>query len=736
AGTDLASAYQASLGPPAPSYGGQTIATLQLSGWDDANLYTWAQAEFGANTPNPTTDGQYTQIAVDGASPSTPDNMGDDAEVALDQETLLGTAPYADQRAYFTPNTDQGEIDALNQIAKDAAAPGAHIVALSISYGDCESAYVPATVQALEGIFQQLLAEGVTIFAPSGDTGSADCTGSTANAVDYPGSSPSVVDVGGTTLSLGPPVSETAWSGSGGGVSSLFPRPSWQSSLSAIPGNTRVVPDIASDADPNTGYGVYCTTIGCQAGSTNGWSVIGGTSLAAPTAAGLFTSELIDGGLTHGVGDIHQVLYSAPSADFRDITSGSNGSYSAGPGYDEVTGIGAPLWDLLRPLLITQATTYHPVSPVRVLDMRTGVGGTSNPLGPKQTYVLNLAGASGSPVPAGATGVVLNVTATQGTSTTYVSVYPTGDPAGPGSSNLNVTAGQTVPNLVSTRLAPDGSVTFYNNLGTVYVLADLEGYETADTTGATYHPVSPVRVLDTRDGLGAPQAPLGPQGTLNLALAGATGSPVPANATAVALNLTATDTTADTYVSAYPTGESSGPQTSSLNLLAGQTDPNLAIVTLSTQGSITIYNNRGSTDVIADVEGYYTPDTSGVFYHPLDPHRLLDTRSGLGAPQAPVGPHGTISVTVAGVQGTGVPPGVTAVALNITGTNPTSITYLSVYPTGDTNGPHTSNLNLVPGQTAPNLVVVPVASDNTVTIYNNLGSTDVVADVEGYYSTP
>lgn len=737
-GPELAQAYQTHVGPAAPGYGGQTIATLQFGAWDPADLATYAASAFGSGFPNPLTDGQYTGINLSGAPDTTTTASQDNVEASLDQETLLGVAPGARQRAYFAANSFAGIVAALQQIAADAANPALHIVALSDSYGDCEPDYSYSELTQLNQLFEQLVGEGVTVFGPSGDTGSADCYNppqdySTANAVDFPASSPAVVAVGGTTLNLGPPASETAWTCpsvpgqcSGGGASQVFPRPSYQSGL-AIAGTTRLVPDIATDANVQTGYEIY---------AQGTWGPAGGTSLGGPTSAALLTDELIDAGVNSGIGDIHSVLYAAPAADFGQIQpGGNNGSYTAGSGYDEVTGLGAPLWDSLRQALVSATTTYHPLTPTRVLDTRTGVGGFTGPVGPQQAITLPLAGRSNSGVPAGAAAVVLNVTAIQTGAGSYVSVYPTGDSAGPTSSNLNVPAGATVANLVVSRLSPTGAVTLYNSAGKAYLVADVEGYYTPDSTGVFYSPTAPTRILNTATGTGTggSVAPLGPGGTVTVAVAGTSG--VPTDATAVAITLTASQVTATTFLSAYPAGQSGKPTTSTLNLLAGQTRANLAIVGLSS-GSFTVYNNQGSAEVIADLEGYYTAAGSGLYYHPLAPQRLLDTRIGLGAPTAPVGPGGTLTFTVAGMQGEGVPAGVGAVVVNLTGTAPTSTTYLSLYPPGDTTGPQTSVLNLVGGQTAPDLTVVPVAANGTVTVYNNLGSTEVVADVEGYFAGP
>ncbi|MHB8453011.1 MAG: S53 family peptidase, partial [Mycobacteriales bacterium] len=286
---------------------------------------------------------------------STPYSPTPDVEVDLDQEALLAVAPNARQRAYFAPNDLGGYLDALNAVGDDASAanPDLHITALSTSWGRCEEDFAPGptTYTAFEDALDYVVASGVTIFAASGDDGAADaCTNaqgqplSTAS-VDFPASSPAVIAVGGTSLpNPADPAGQTGWSGSGGGPSQLFARPFWQAGL-GIPGNSRLVPDISSDADPATGFAVYATDFPGGPGTKS----VGGTSLAAPTQAALLTDELESHGYSWGLGDIHPALYAAAkSSAFVDITSGgSNGAFSPGPGYDLVTGIGTPNWDSL-----------------------------------------------------------------------------------------------------------------------------------------------------------------------------------------------------------------------------------------------------------------------------------------------------------------------------------------------------------------------------------------------------
>ncbi|WP_329428019.1 FlgD immunoglobulin-like domain containing protein [Streptomyces sp. NBC_01268] len=247
---------------------------------------------------------------------------------------------------------------------------------------------------------------------------------------------------------------------------------------------------------------------------------------------------------------------------------------------------------------------------------------------------------------------------------------------------------------------------------------------------ATYEPVAPARILSTVTGIGAPKAKIGPGGTVTVQVTGR-GGVATTGVTAVTMNVTATNPTASTYVSVYPTG-TNRPATSSLNVAAGRTAPNLVTVPVGKDGKVTLYNHSGSVDLLADVAGSYTLSGQGDRFRAVTPARLLSTVTGTGAPKAAIGPGKTVSVQVAGRGG--IPDtGVTAVTVNVTATNPTAATYVSAYPYG-TPRPATSNLNVTVGQTVANLVTVPV-KDGRITLYNHAGSIDLLADVAGYFTS-
>jgi len=374
--------------------------------------------------------------------------------------------------------------------------------------------------------------------------------------------------------------------------------------------------------------------------------------------------------------------------------------------------------------------TYNSMIPLRVLDTRNG-----SALGPGGSVVLQLGGTS---VPANATSVILNVTATNTSTASSLTLYPTGNSL-PLASNLNWVGGQTVPNLVSVRLGSNGSVTIYNPSGYVNVVVDLEGYFAPSSGGTAGEFVSlpPARITDTRTGSGQPNAGLkmAPYSTLNVQVTGAGGVPL-TGVQAVVLNVTVTETSASGgYMIVYPAGQAA-PLASNLNWAAGQTVPNRVVVSVGSGGKVAFTNAGGSTQLIVDVNGYFTDSTaSGVSFVPLTPSRILDTRNGTGGFSSKIGAGQTISVQVSGqgavpAMGGGNPP--QAVILNVTVVNPTAFGWFIIYPDGTTQ-PLASDLNFNGGQIVPNLVVVKLGTNGKIALFNANGTSDAVIDVEGWF---
>lgn len=329
---------------PAGSDGtGQTIALIELGGgYKQTDLSTYFTS-LGIAEPSVTT------VSVDGGKNAPDGNPNSaDGEVDLDIEVAGALAPKARIVVYFAPNTDQGFLDAITTAVHDTANQPDVI---SISWGAAESEWTKQAMTNFDAAFADAAMLGVTICVAAGDGGSADGTTDGKAHVDFPASSPHVLACGGTTLDANGTkiASETVWNdpddgATGGGISDMFPVPSWQSKAKVPPSSNagahvgRGVPDVAGNADPATGYAVRID------GSD---TVLGGTSAVAPLWAALIAR--LNQRTAKPLGLINPLLYANPGA-LHDITSGSNGAYKAAPGWDPCTGLGTPNGTALQTL--------------------------------------------------------------------------------------------------------------------------------------------------------------------------------------------------------------------------------------------------------------------------------------------------------------------------------------------------------------------------------------------------
>jgi hypothetical protein len=376
---------------------------------------------------------------------------------------------------------------------------------------------------------------------------------------------------------------------------------------------------------------------------------------------------------------------------------------------------------------------FHSVTPHRILDTREALG-APGPLGPGAAMNLQVAGHGGVPA-SGAAAVVMNVTVTGPDAPSFLTAFPTGE-ARPNASNLNFTEGRTVANLVVVELGDGGQVTLVNAAGTTQVIADVAGWfddgtAAAGSGAASFHPVDPLRLLDTRSGNGAPPVALGAGATMNLQVAGRGGVPA-SRVAAVALNMTVTGPSAAGFLTVFPAGEPR-PLASNLNFVPGQTVCNMVLAKLGIGGQVAIFNSDGDTQIVADVAGWFDDGTlpDGALFHPVAPSRILDTRTSDGAPAGPLGAGATLALQVTGHGG--VPAsGVAAAVMNVTVTQPTDTSFLTVFPTGQ-NRPEASNLCFTAGLTVPNLVVAKLSTGGQASIFNNAGATHVIADVAGWF---
>ena len=379
----------------------------------------------------------------------------------------------------------------------------------------------------------------------------------------------------------------------------------------------------------------------------------------------------------------------------------------------------------LPPIIGTPSipTEFVAMTPTRLFDTRNGTGGRLGAIAQGETWPFTVAGQVG--VPSNAVAVAINLTGVGATQPTYITAWP-GGLARPTTSNLNLAPGMAVPNLAIVRLGSAGDINFYNPSGSVHLLADVVGYFRGGTD-VGLEALGPTRLLDTRGSTGGHPGKIGPGQSIDLQVAGVAG--VADAPEAVALNVTATGPTAGSYLTLWPSGETR-PNTSSVNMVAGQTVPNMVLCRVGTNGKVSIFNSAGSTDVIVDVLGCFSTEATGR-YIALTPNRVLDTRSGLRAPLAKVG-QSPIEVALLGAGG--VPDdSVSGVMLNLTAVAPTANTFVTVYPGGSTR-PTASNLNLTAGQVLANMVLARLGPDGTVMLYNNAGVIDLVADVVGYFT--
>ena len=301
---------------------GQRVGIIELGGGYRPNdLQIYFQNLGIRSAPN------VTQVLIDGAI-NDPSNTDASVEVVLDTQIIAALVPAAQTRVYFAPNSYNGFYNAID------AAINQNCKVISISWGAPEESWESNELERFNSLFQRAAQAGCTITAAAGDNGSSD--GLSGTNVDFPASSPWILAVGGTTVTAnkGQISNEVVWnnnptsSATGGGVSSKFDKPAYQSRLT---GSKRGVPDVSANADPNTGYRIFMS--GAQ-------YVIGGTSAASPLWAALIAR--LNHKLGRNLGHVNPILYNTDVRVCRDITAGNNGAFTASGGWDNCTGCGSP----------------------------------------------------------------------------------------------------------------------------------------------------------------------------------------------------------------------------------------------------------------------------------------------------------------------------------------------------------------------------------------------------------
>ena len=442
-----------------------------------------------------------------------------------------------------------------------------------------------------------------------------------------------------------------------------------------------------------------------------------------------------------------QVSFGATAATRTFIISPNEirATSPAGIGAEDVTvtTVAGPSATSPADVFTYETVGYHGIAPVRICDTRQGQPAnqcSGHGFGTGVTQVVTVAGLGGVPA-SGASAVVLNVTATDATATSYFTVFADGETR-PLASSINFHAGQNVANLVTVALPHDGKVDIYNASGGVNLIVDVEGYDAPDVVAGTglYNAVAPARICDTRRGLPANQctgmAPTAGR-TLDVQVTGRGGVPASGVGAAV-LNVTAIDPVAPGYLTVYTQG-SAKPVTSNLNYRADAAVLSEVIVPVSSEGLISIFVSSGPLDIAVVVSGWFTdtsnPNVKGAqFFLAHSPGRICDTRTGQmwnSCTGKALAAGGVLDVEATGIGG--VPVDATAVLLNVTAVGSRTGGYVTVYPAGQQR-PDVSDLDFGPGETVANMVIASLGLGGFFSIYNARGSTELIVDLVGWYS--
>jgi len=380
--------------------------------------------------------------------------------------------------------------------------------------------------------------------------------------------------------------------------------------------------------------------------------------------------------------------------------------------------------------------TYVPLPPTRILDTRDGTGGLSGAFSSHVARTFTVTGHGG--VPAGATAVTGNLTVTQQTSLGYLSIGPVAQ-NNSASSTLNFPVNDDRANAVTVALSGSGtlSITYAAPTSgpTAQVIFDITGYFIADTSGATYHALTPARILDSRDGTGGLSGPFSSHVARTFGVTGRGG--VPTGATAVTGNLTVTGQSSLGYLYLGPVAQNN-PTSSTLNFPVNDDRANGITAALGGGGTLSVTyvapTPGTTTQVIFDVTGYFTADATGAKYVPLTPTRTLDSRDGTGGMSGPSISHVARAFGVTGHGG--VPSSAIAVTGNLTVTQQTNLGFLFIGPVM-TNDPTTSTLNFPLNDDRANGVAVALGAGGTLAVtYVSpvTGRTaQVIFDVSGYF---
>jgi len=361
------------------------------------------------------------------------------------------------------------------------------------------------------------------------------------------------------------------------------------------------------------------------------------------------------------------------------------------------------------PDLLSPATSgYTPLAPARLLDTRG-----SARLGRGRSIDIQVTGVGGVPAE-GVEAVVLDIAVYDPTASGWVVAHPTGQ-ARPTAASLYFGSGQSVSNLVIAEVGDGGKITVFNRFGRTHLVVDVQGWF---APGSGYTSVTQSRLFDTHQ-----SSPVGQDSTIDLQVTGVGGIPAD-GVEAVVLNVSVTMSSAYGWLVAYPAGEER-PLASNLNFGSDRPVSNLVIAKVGEGGMVSLYNSRGSTHLVVDVQGWFTPDAG---YTSVTQSRLLDTRQ-----SSAVGRNSTIDLQVTGVGG--IPAeGVEAVAINVIAVRPSADGSVTAYSTGG-GGSSITSFRTQRRRTLAKMMIVEVGEGGMVSLYNSRGSTHLVVDVQGWFGS-
>ena len=379
----------------------------------------------------------------------------------------------------------------------------------------------------------------------------------------------------------------------------------------------------------------------------------------------------------------------------------------------------------------TSGLAFYPVTPCRVVDTRNATGPFGGPIlsaGSTRSFAIS---SSACNIPSAAQAYSLNITVVPPAPLGYLTAWPAGQTQ-PYVSTLNSSNGAIIANAAIVPAGTGGAISIYVSDST-HVIIDINGYFAASSgsTALAFYPVTPCRVVDTRNANGPFGGPSLAAGATRNFTVPQSACNIPATAQAYSLNMTAAPPAALEYLSAWPTGQAQ-PVVSTLNALQGQIAANAAIVPAGTSGAISVYVSDAS-NVIIDINGYFGPPggTGALYFYPVTPCRVADTRNANGTFGGPSLGASATRIFPIPSSSCGAPTTAQAYSFNMTVVPPGSLLYLSTWPAGQTQ-PVVSTLNDLQGQIVANAAIVPAGTSGGISVFVS-DATNLVIDINGYF---